>query len=167
MIDAQQQVIAGVMPPELGEAKIRESWPSVAASPAIAGLGQALTRTIILAPLAWMIMALVYFGKVLPLFARRYTLTNRRLMIRRGWKGKVSHEVALADIDEVRVQSDVNSRFFRAGTLEIISKGQVVMILAGVPEPDSFREAILNACAAWVPGKSKELFPFIAASESK
>ena len=167
MIDVSEQVITGVVPPELREAKIREAWPSVAASPAIAGLGQALTRTIILAPLAWMIMALAYFGKVLPIIARCYTLTNRRLMIRRGWKAKVSQEIPLADIDEVRVQTNLNSTFFRAGTLEIISSGQVKMILPGVPEPDSFRQAILNACAAWVPGRAKALFPFVAASATK
>jgi len=167
MIEMREQVITGVVPPELGEAKIREAWPSVAASPAIAGLGQALTRTIILAPLAWMIMAIAYFGKVLPFIARRYTLTNRRLMIRRGWKAKPTQEVPLADIDEVRVQTNVNSNFFRAGTIEIISNGQVRLIMPGVPEPDSFRQAILNACAAWVPGKSKALFPFIAASATK
>ncbi len=85
-------------------------------------------------------------------------------MIRRGWKGAPSQEVALADIDEVRVQTDINSNFFRAATLHIIGKGQVVLILPGVPEADSFRHAILNACAAWVPGKAKMLLPFIAAS---
>src|SRR5262245_9173747 len=159
-----EQVITGVVPPEVGEAKIREAYPSVAAWPAIAGLGQALTRTMILAPLAWMIMALAYFGKLLPFVARRYTLTNRRLMIRKGWSGKPSQEIALADIDEVRVQTDLNSNFFRAGTIEIISKGQVALILAGVPEADAFRQAIINACAAWVPGKAKAMLPFIAAN---
>ena len=62
MIDIRQQAVTGVTPPETGEAKIREVWPSVASSPAIAGLGQKLTGTIILAPLAWLIMAGVYFG---------------------------------------------------------------------------------------------------------
>jgi hypothetical protein len=167
MIEMREQVITGVVPPQLGEAKIREAYPSVAASPAIAGLGQALTRTIILAPLAWMIMAIAYFGKVLPILARRYTLTNRRLMIRRGWKAKVAQEIPLAEIDEVRLQKDINSNFFRAGTLEIVSNGQIKMILPGVPEPDSFKQAILNACAAWVPGRAKVLFPFVAASATK
>jgi hypothetical protein len=164
MVNATAQVVTGVVPPELGEAKIREAWPSVAASPALAGLGQALTRTIVLAPVAWMIMALAYFGKLLPFVARRYTLTNKRLMIRKGWSAKPVKEVALADIDEVRVQTNLNSNFFRAGTLEIVSKGQIVMMIPGMPEPDSFRQAILNACAAWVPGKAKALFPFVPAN---
>lgn len=157
------QAIAGVTPPELGEARVREAWPSVAKSPAIASLGKMLTGTIIFAPLAWLLMSLVYFGKLLPFAATRYTLTNRRIMIRKGLKGKPKKEVALADIDDVRVVTDGNSTFFRAGTIEIIQKGQVVLSLPGVPEPDSFRQAILNTRNAWVPGKASTQ-PFIAAS---
>jgi hypothetical protein len=164
--DHPVQAITGVMSPAMGEARVREVWPSVAKSSALAGLGKTLTRTIVLAPLAWAMMALFYFGKVLPFVATRYTLTNRRIMIRRGWTGKPTHEVALADIDEVRVVTDSNSDFFRAGVLEIISKGQLVLRLAGVPEPESFRQAILNTRNAWVPGKASTM-PFIPATASK
>lgn len=164
-MDIREQAITGVIPPQVAEARIREAWPSVARS-GLASLGRALTRTIILAPLAWLIMSLAYFGKLVPLAMTRYTLTNRRLMIRKGWSGTPSKEVALADIDEVRVITDANSDFFRAGTLEVVSKGQVVLTLAGLPEPEAFRHAVINACTAWVPGKAKTL-PFIAASAAK
>jgi hypothetical protein len=87
-------------------------------------------------------------------------------MIRKGWSGTPSQEVALADIDEVRVVTDANSDFFRAANLEIVSNGQVVLTLPGVPEAEAFRHAIINACTAWVPGKAKTL-PFIAASAVK
>jgi len=161
--DHLSQAIAGLMAPAAGEARVREAWPSVAKSAGLAGLGRMLTRTILLAPLAWALMALFYFGKVLPFVATRYTLTNRRLMIRRGWTGNPTHQVDLADIDDVRVVTDANSDFFRAGDLEIVGKGQVVMRLGGVPEPESFRHAILNTRNAWVPGKAATQ-PFIAAS---
>jgi Bacterial PH domain len=164
--DVPSQAITGVMPPSLGEARAREAWPSVAKARGIATLGRLLTRTIILAPLAWVIMSMVYFGKLLPFAATRYTLTNRRVMIRRGWSGKPSHEVALADIDEVRVVTDANSDFFRAGDLEIIGKGQVALKLSGLPEPESFRQAILNTRNAWVPGKAATM-PFIPATAAK
>ena len=42
----------------------------------------------VLAPLGWLLMSGFYFGKILPILMRRYTLTNRRLMIRKGWSGK-------------------------------------------------------------------------------
>jgi hypothetical protein len=164
--DHPSQAITGVMSPAAGEARVREVWPSVAKSSALAGLGKTLTRTILLAPLAWAMMALFYFGKVLPFVAIRYTLTNRRIMIRRGWTGKPTHETALADIDDVRVVTDGNSDFFRAGDLEIISKGRVVLRLGGVPEPESYRHAILNTRNAWVPGKAATM-PFISAAAGK
>jgi hypothetical protein len=166
MVDYRRQAITGVVPPEAGEAKIREVWPSVASFPAIASLGQKLTRTIVLAPLAWLIMSVVYFGKLLPFAASRYTLTNRRLMIRRGWKGTPSHEIPLAKIEDVRVVNDAHSDFFRAGNLEILEGGKVVLTLPGTPEAEAFRIAILNARNAWVPGKAKTM-PFIAASLAK
>jgi hypothetical protein len=165
MQDVRKQAITGVVPPELAEARIREAWPSVARSPGMASLGRVLTRTIVLAPLAWLIMSAGYFGKLLPFAARRYTLTNRRVMIRRGLKGKPGQEVKLGDIDDVHVKTDVNSDFFRAANLEIISNGQVALTLRGVPEPEGFRQAILNACNAWVPGRKRG--PFVPASATK
>ena len=162
-MDIRQQAITGVVAPELGEACIRQCWPSVARSSAVAGLGKTLTRTIILAPLAWLLMAGVYFGKLLPFAACRYVLTNRRLMIRRGWGGKVTYEIPLDQIDDVKLVTDGNSTFFRSGNLEILRNGTTALTLVGVPEPDSFRHAIFNARNAWAPGRAKSL-PFIAAS---
>jgi Bacterial PH domain len=162
MPQASVQAITGLVPPQLEEARIREAFPSVQSNPALAGLGKALTKTIILAPLGWIVMSAVYFGKLMPIIGSRYTLTNRRLMIRKGWKCSVSKEIALADIEEVRVVTDGNSDFFRAATLEIVSKGSVAFRMAGVPEPDGFRHAIQNCCNAWVPNRKRG--PFVSAS---
>jgi hypothetical protein len=71
---------------------------------------------------------------------------------------QASEEVALDAIDDVRILDDSNSEFFRAGTLEIVSAGKVVLRLPGVPEPNSFRHAIVNATRAWVPGKADGAF---------
>jgi hypothetical protein len=163
MPDERLQAITGLTPPQVAEARIRESWPSVARFPALASLGRTLTGTIVLAPLAWLMMSLAYFGKLLPFVARRYTLTNQRVMVRRGLSGTPGDQVPLADIEDVRVETDANSDFFRAANLEILSRGQVALKLTGVPEAEGFREAILNACSAWVPGKKRG--PFIAASQ--
>src|SRR5262245_47873666 len=134
MMDVRKQVVTGLVPPQLEEAVIRQVWPSVAAFPAVAGLGRTLTRTIIGAPLAWLLMAPFYFKKVIPVFglATRYTLTNRRLMIQHGMRPKPTQEVPLAEIDEVRVEEDGNSDFYRAATLEVVSKDKVAMSLPGV-----------------------------------
>jgi hypothetical protein len=161
MQDMSKQVVTGVVPPQLGEALIREVWPSVAAHPAVANLGRLLTRSIVGAPLGWLLMAPSYFLKVLPMLGRRYTLTNQRLMIRRGVTAKPTHVVPLAEIDDIQLRKDANSAFFLSADLDVISQGKVVLTLNGVKEPESFRHAIINACRAWVPGKAKG--PFVPA----
>lgn len=163
LTDARQQAIAGVVPPQVAESTIRVAWPAVTSVPPVAALAKAMMHTYILAPLAWMMLAPLYFKKILPFIAKRYTLTNRRIAIMRGLKPKASQEVALADIDDVRVPPDSVDKFYRTGTIEIVSKGQVVMTLLGVPEADSFRQAILNTCIAWVPGKAAAWLKFIPA----
>ncbi len=101
MIDTRQQAVTGLVPPSQGEALIREAWPSVTATPGVAGLGEKLARSIILAPLALILFLPLYFKKILPFIAKRYTLTNKRLMIRRGLKPKPACQIDLADIEDV------------------------------------------------------------------
>ena len=165
MLDQRKQAITGLTPPESSEALIRQFWPTVAANPTIAGIGRILTNTIVLAPLGWLLMSLVFFGRFAPFVAKRYAVTNKRVLIRKGLTGKPGPEVPLSEIDDVRVVTDANSDFFRAGTLEIISGGQVRLTLPGVPEPEGFKHAIINACNAWVPNRKRG--PFIAASATK
>ena len=57
MPDARKQAVTGLIPPQVGEAVIRIVWPSVAAIPPVARLGQTLMRSIIGAPLAWLLLA--------------------------------------------------------------------------------------------------------------
>jgi hypothetical protein len=170
MAGERKQAVTGVTPPQEAEAIIREVFPSVVASPlpgakAGARLGRMLMRSIIGAPLAWALLIPPYFAKVMPFLAMRYTLTNRRVMIRRGLRPKPTHEVALAEIDDIHIHKDADSDFYREGTIEIMSNGKPVLTLEGVPEPESFREAILNASRAWAPGKMKT--PFIPAQKAE
>src|SRR5262249_3344462 len=102
--------------------------------------------------------------KILPFLAKRYTLTNRRLMIQRGLKPKPRQQVKLEDIDEVRLVESSFSPFFRAATLEVVSGGKVVLTLTGVPEPEAFRRSVENAVMAWVPAKAKALKVILASA---
>jgi hypothetical protein len=157
-----RQAVAGVMPPQLGEAMIREAFPSVAQS-GLSALAAKLMRTVVLAPLGWLLLAPLFLKSIAPFVCTRYTLTNRRLMIRRGLKPHPVKEIALADIDEVRLVPESYNTFYRCGTLEVLAKGQVALTLPAVPEPEGFRHAVVNAYKAWVPGKADNAH-FIPAS---
>lgn len=159
------QAVTGVVPPSVGEAKIRTAWPTVLAfSKPLGNLGAMLIRTRLLAPLAWLVMAPLFMLRIMPVFAKRYVLTNRRITVRRGLTAKIKQEVALADIDEISLAEGSYHPFFHSADLEIKSKGKVVLTLLAVPEPQGFRHAIMNAITAWVPEKSR-LLPMQPASE--
>jgi hypothetical protein len=142
--------------------RIREIWPSVKRVPPVANLGKLLNNTIVLAPLGWLVMAGVYFSKVLPFVAVRYRLTDKRIMILRGWKGSISQQVPLVEIDDVQLDPASIDQFFRSADLKVMHGGNV-MTLVAVPDAESFRHMILDARNAWAPGKVKAL-PFIPAS---
>jgi hypothetical protein len=165
-VPSTRQAVTGVVPPELGEAMIREVRPTVlAGGAALPGLARMLMRTIVLAPVGWLILAPLFAKKLLPFVCERYTLTNRRLMIQRGLKPAPVREVSLRDIDDVRLVDASRDTFYLSGTLEVVSGGKVVLTLPGVPEPEGFRRAIRNAVSAWVPGKPAG--PFDPASAGK
>jgi hypothetical protein len=158
-----RQAVAGLMPPQLGQAMIRETWPTVVGYAAgLSRLGERLMKTIVLAPLGWFLMAPLFLRKFMPFLCKRYTLTNQRLMIQRGLKPHPIEEIPLADIDDVRLVEGTYDPFYLSGDLEVISNGQARMKLVGVSEPESFRRAVIDAVKAWVPEKAKG--PFLPAS---
>jgi hypothetical protein len=158
LADSHTEAGSSVASPLLGEAIIRDVWPSVAAYPGPAALAHACYRTIILAPIGWFILAPLYFMKLASVvpglsgLARRYRLTNRRLMICKGMKATPVKEVPLEQIADVKLVNDANSEFFVAGTLDILdANGKLLMSLPGVPEAESVQRAIQQAAAAWGP----------------
>jgi hypothetical protein len=164
-VPGTRQAVTGVVPPEIGEAMIREVRPTVmAGGAAIPNLARTLQKSIVLAPLGWLLLLPAFLKKLTPL-CQRYTLTNRRLTIQRGLKPSPVKEVPLRDIDDVRVVDSTRDTFYLSATLEVLSGGKVVLTLPGVPEPEGFRRAIRNAVSAWVPGKPAG--PFEPASAGK
>jgi hypothetical protein len=158
-----RQAVTGLTPPQRAEAIIREVRPTVAAHPALSGPARRLMRTAFLAPLGWLLLAPLFPLKFAPFLCKRYTLTNRRLMIRRGLaRPQPLHEVALSDIDDVRLDPASRDDFYHSGTLEVLSQGKTVLHLPGVPQPEAFRQSVLNAVRAWAPGKAPA--PFVPAS---
>lgn len=160
-----RSAIPGVMPPQLAEVPVRECRPTVMEGyPGLARLGQKLMQTLIFAPLAWLLLAPLFVRKFLPVVSRRYTLTNQAIKIQAGLVPRPIQTIRLEQIDDVRLDLASYNPFYRSGNLEILTGDQVSLLLKGVPNPQSFRRAILNATIAWVPGKSKQLIPWSPAS---
>ena len=152
------QVVTGVVAPQVQEAMIREVWATVTANHAASTLARKLISSIVLAPIGWLLIAPVWairflgFLPGLSFLTVKYTLTNRRLMIRKGMKAQPAQEIPLDQIQDVRILADGNTDFYVTATLEVVNKdGKVAFNMPGVPEPESFRQAILQARDAWGP----------------
>jgi hypothetical protein len=90
-------------------------------------------------------------------------------MIQRGLKPCPVQEIKLEDIEDVKLLDlDDDCKFFRSGHLQIWSQGKPIFTMYGVPQPESFRLAIIHAIHAWAGHKAgdkiKKQFAFVSAS---
>ena len=148
--------ITGVTAPKVQEAMIREVWANATANGPAMTLARKLMGTIVLAPVAWLLIAPLFVKRLLGFlpglssFTVKYTLTNRRLMIRKGMKAHMTSEIPLNEIGDVRVVPDANTDFYSSATVVALRKdGSTALTMPGVPEPESFRQAILQSRDAW------------------
>jgi hypothetical protein len=155
---ADEQIVTGVVPPQLQEAMIREVWATLAANRAVMTMAHKLIKSIFLAPFGWLLLAPFWakrflgFLPGLSFLTVKYTLTNRRVMVRTGMKPQPTKEIPLNEIGEVRIRTDGNSAFYDTGDLIIQRKdGSTAFEMPGVPEPESFRQTVLQARDAWGP----------------
>jgi hypothetical protein len=150
LADVRDQAVTGVTAPQTGEAIIRDVWQSVTAHAGAASLARTCYRSIIFAPIGWLVLGMPFLVKLLA--PTRYRLTNRRLMVCKGHRAVADKEVSLDRIKDVKLVTDANSEFYVSGTLEVIDDaGQTVLSMPGVREPESVRQSILQAAAAWGP----------------
>ena len=104
-----KQAIAGVTPVDARETTVMTVWPSNAAF----GIGRFLGGLYslqggfyifkvgnLIALLSLPIALVLYFVKVLPVVGRRYEVTNRRVVVRRGISG--ASEEKSVDLDRFR-----------------------------------------------------------------
>jgi len=154
-----KQAIAGVATSGQPETAMMTVWPSIGAIPPgrwlgricgiRAGIGNIVTVGNIMA-LALIPFALaLFFGGLAPGMCRRYTLTNRRLVVRKGLTGVDERWVSLDNFDAIDVQVLPGQEWFPCGEM-IFRKGAVETFrISGVPHPDSFKQTCLKAQRAF------------------
>jgi hypothetical protein len=153
-----KQAIAGVTPPELAEATVMTVWPSIAAL----GIGRWIGRMCLLggkSPFAiGKLMAVlliplainVFLHMLSPWGARRYRLTNRRVIVESGLRPVEERSVGFDRFDAIDVEVLPGQEWFPAGNL-IFKKGAVETFrLAGVSRPETFRQTCLKAQKSFV-----------------
>jgi hypothetical protein len=154
------QPIAGVMPSELAEVTCKVVWPTIGATQAgrfvgrmadvRIGFGQFFTLGKLLALATIPIALVVYFWQLMPFVCRRYTLTNRRIIIRKGLSAGDGKWISLDDFDAIDIDVLPGQAWLHAGDLVFKRGENVVLRLAGVSRPEAFRRVCLTSQAALV-----------------
>jgi len=150
-----KQAISGVSPAGEGESTIMTVWPSMGRTAfgqllgrlygIKAGIGNVLTVGNLIA-LASIPQALaLFFLSITPWSCLRYRLTNRRVVVERGFIAKVQKEVSLDNFDSIEVDIRPGQEWFPCANL-VFYKGKIETFrIEGIPHHEGFRHSCLNA----------------------
>ncbi len=154
------QPIAGVVPSELAEVTCKVVWPTIGATRAgrlvgrlaavRIGWGEFFTLGKLLALATIPLSLAVFCWQLMPCVCRRYTLTNRRIIIRKGLTAVDGRWISLDDFDSIQIEGLPGQDWLHAGDL-IFRRGDLeVLRLAGVSRPETLRQVCLTARTALV-----------------
>ncbi len=141
--------------PETRETTMMTVWPSLALYPSGRWLGKLydirwpdwyvlrLGHLLALLSIPWALV--LYAIRVAPRTGVRYTVTNRRITIRRGLQAVESAAVALDAFDTIDIVIQPGQAWFQAGDLVFSREGREVFRLAAVSRPEAFRQVCLKA----------------------
>lgn len=160
-----KQAIAGVAPSSERETTNMVVWPTIAAGgqgrflgrlySIRLGVGTIFTLGNFLALASIPHALFLFFWNLLPGVARRYRLTNRRVIIERkllSWRSPWQEEssVGLDRFDQVVVEVLPGQAWYPAGDL-VFYEGPVEHLrLRGVSRPETFRRTLLKARQSYV-----------------
>jgi uncharacterized membrane protein YdbT with pleckstrin-like domain len=74
-----------------------------------------------------------------------FAVTNQRVALKRGWLTLSTQELAVANIEEVRIEQSLFGRLFGFGRVIVTGTGEGVILFPPLAHPIEFRRAIENA----------------------
>ncbi len=154
------QPVAGVMPSDLVEVTCKVIWPTIGATPAgrlvgrlsdmRIGVGKFFTLGKLMALATIPVSVAVFFWQLMPYVCRRYALTNRRIIIRKGFMPVDDQWIDLDKFDAIDVEVLPGQQWLHAGELIFRHGGQEVLRLSGVSRPEIVRRTCQTAHDALV-----------------
>lgn len=158
-----KQAIAGVAPPEQDEVTIMTVWPSVAYRSLGRRLGTLYSIKFpniyifrvgnLLALMMIPVSLFLYFSRILPFLGQRYTLTNRRVVVKTGLTGaekKGAVSIPLDSFDDIRIVRRPGDEWYDSGNLVFFRQDTMVGQLLGVSRPEAFRSTCMKAHSGFV-----------------
>jgi hypothetical protein len=141
--------VSGVVPPDLRESTVMTVWPSIGifATGRLVGrfcenrLGRGfftLGKLGAIASIPWSLV--LYCWLRMPYVSRRYVLTNRRVIIRRGLRPVDKKWIDLDEFTAVEVEVLPGQEWLHAGEVVFRRGGSEILRLSGVLRPEVFAQ---------------------------
>ncbi len=154
------QPIAGVTPAELAEVTCKVVWPTIGATRAgrlvgrlaavRLGWGEFFTLGKLLALATIPLSLAVFCWQLMPYVCRRYALTNRRIIVRKGLLPMDGRWLELDEFETIDVAVLPGQAWLHAGDLIFRHGGNEVLRLRGVSRPEVLRHVCLTARNAFL-----------------
>ena len=109
------------------------------------GLGGIFSLGTLLAAATIPLSLAVFAWQLMPFVCRRYALTNRRIIVRKGLRPVDERWIGLDEFDSIEVESLPGQKWLRAGELVFKRAGAEAIRLSGVSRPEVFRRVCLTA----------------------
>ncbi len=146
--------LPGVAPPELGEVNAMTVWPSIGSH----SLGRLIGRLcasragvgIFTLGNFWALVTIpfslaLYCWLRMPYLCKRYTLTNRRIIVCKGLAPRDDKWIELDEFDACEIEILSGQEWLRSGDL-VFYHGEIeILRLAGAVRPKVFRNVCLTA----------------------
>lgn len=130
-------------------------WPTITATAPgrLAGrfatvgpnFGTTVSLGVLLSVVTLPISLAVYAWQLMPFVARRYRLTDRRIVVQRGLTPVEHESITYDQFDEIEIETLPGQDWLHAGELVFKRAGQEVLRLSGVSRPQVFRQVCLEA----------------------
>jgi hypothetical protein len=87
----------------------------------------------------------VFCWQLLPYVCRRYAVTNRRIVIRKGLRALEDRWIRLDEFEAIAIETLPGQAWLRCGEVVFRRGGSELLRLSGVSRPEVFRRACLKA----------------------
>jgi uncharacterized membrane protein YdbT with pleckstrin-like domain len=134
--------------------RARFHWAYYAAAWGSLAIGVVLAVLILNADHWWISLVAIVAGVgiflsiMMPIWATEIGVTNQRIIYKRGILDRITNELQLRSIEEIRFNQNLWGRIFNFGKIEIHGTGDDAIFLPAVADPIGFRAAIQDAVGA-------------------
>lgn len=87
----------------------------------------------------------LFVRAVIRMKTTEFAVTDKRVILKRGWLTRTTHELAVESIEGVNLEQSIWGRLFRYGRVIVTGTGEARIALPPMAEPIAFRRAIEDA----------------------